>query len=90
MDLPRYSTIACTIHYTNLRWIYQGYALVVGGGLGSKHAGAFKAFTSSVPEGQFIVLDMSAHGQGQWRDKGWKGDWGLPVSGALLIEHTVY
>jgi hypothetical protein len=60
------------------RWIYQGYALGVGGGLGPKHAGAFKAFTGAVPEGQFIVLDMSAHGTGQWHDRYWKGQWGLP------------
>jgi hypothetical protein len=68
------------------RWIYQGYALKVGGGLGSTHVGALKAFTSSVPQGQFIMLDMDAEGAGQWRNKGWKGAWGLPFIWTAL--HT--
>jgi hypothetical protein len=60
------------------RWVYQGYALNIGGNIGHDRPGALEAFTSAVPYGQFILLDMSAHGEGQWRDKNWKGQQGLP------------
>ena len=64
------------------RWVYQGYALgIASGGLGP--AGdpyaidRLHSFTAPIPQGQFILLDMSAHGQpGEWRQ--WKGKWKLP------------
>ena len=71
------------------RWIYQGYALGIGsGGLGpASDVNAIDrvhSFTSSVPEGQFILLDMSAHGDGEWRQ--WKGQWRVPFIWTAL--HT--
>ena len=64
------------------RWIYQGYALTIGGNLGPASDGAWAldrlhSFTSPVPEGQFILMDMSAHGDGQF--KKWKGQWQVRV-----------
>ena len=72
------------------RWIYQGYALGIGsGGLGpaqDPHAlGRLHSFTSPVPEGQFILLDMSAHGDGEWHQ--WKGQWGLPFIWTALHDY---
>tara|TARA_B110000208_G_scaffold190499_1_gene254540 strand:- start:116 stop:1954 length:1839 start_codon:yes stop_codon:yes gene_type:complete len=72
------------------RWVYQGYALVIGsGGLGPYTDGAkalerLHSFTEPIPEGQFILLDMSAHGQGMFKD--WKGKWALPFIWTAL--HT--
>ena len=43
-----------------------------------------KAFTSPIPEGQFILMDMSGSGGGQFRE--WKGQWGLPFIWTAL--HT--
>lgn len=64
------------------RWIYQGYALgIASGGLGpasdSNALARLHSFTAPIPEGQFILLDMSAHGEpGEWRQ--WKGQWRVP------------
>ena len=71
------------------RWVYQGYALVIGGDtIGpytSPHSlDRLHSFTSSIPEGQFILLDMSAHGTGQWKE--WKGQWRVPFIWTAL--HT--
>lgn len=71
------------------RWIYQGYALGIGdGGLGPARApGALDrlhSFTAPIPEGQFILLDMSAHGDGEFKQ--WDGQWGVPFIWTAL--HT--
>jgi hypothetical protein len=71
------------------RWIYQGYALgIASGGLGPQSdpysLGRLHSFTAPIPEGQFILLDMSAHGDGEWRQ--WKGQWKLPFIWTAL--HT--
>ena len=71
------------------RWIYQGYALGIGGNIGpvsDPHALArLHSFTSPIPEGQFILLDMSAHGEGQWHK--WKGQWRVPFIWTALHDY---
>ena len=78
------------------RWIYQGYALgVPTGGIGPCHGKCTDAlerlhsFTSPVPEGQFIVLDMSEHGSqspvAEWRQ--WGGQWRVPFIWTSLYDY---
>ena len=72
------------------RWIYQGYALgIANGGLGpasDPHAlDRLHSFTSPIPEGQFILLDMSAHGDGEFKQ--WKGQWRLPFIWTALHDY---
>eukprot|EP00035_Acanthoeca_spectabilis_P021929 m.440986 g.440986 ORF g.440986 m.440986 type:complete len:917 (-) comp18600_c0_seq1:173-2923(-) len=72
------------------RWIYQGYALgIASGGIGpanDPHAlDRLHSFTSPIPEGQFILLDMSAHGSGEFRD--WKGQWQVPFIWTALHDY---
>jgi hypothetical protein len=70
------------------RWVYQGYALKIGGtGLTPFSPAALSrlhGFTSVVPAGNFIIMDMDAHGNGQWKD--WRGTWGVPYMWTAL--HT--
>ena len=78
------------------RWIYQGYALgVPTGGIGPCHGKCTDAldrlhsFTSPVPEGQFILLDMSEHGSdspvAEWRQ--WGGQWRVPFIWTSLYDY---
>ena len=78
------------------RWIYQGYALgVPTGGIGPCHGkctdalARLRSFTSPVPEGQFILLDMSEHGSdspvAEWRQ--WGGQWGVPFIWTSLYNY---
>ena len=73
------------------RWVYQGYALNIDGTgtLGPKltprSLARLRGFTEPIPEGQFILLDMSAHGEGQW--KSWEGKWKLPFIWTALHDY---
>ena len=42
------------------------------------------SFTSPIPDGQFILLDMSAHGDGEYKQ--WHGQWQVPFIWTAL--HT--
>ena len=75
---------------SDARWIYQGYALGIStGGLGpatDPHAlDRLHSFTSPVPQGQFILLDMSAHGEGEWKQ--WRGQWRVPFIWTALHDY---
>ena len=49
----------------NAVWSYQGWAIVDWDSL--DEAKTFKGFADSVPPGKFVVIDMSRHGEGEWK-----------------------
>lgn len=46
-------------------WSYQGWQII--GWESEAEAATFKGFAESTPPGKFVVIDMSTHGEGQWR-----------------------
>ena len=49
----------------NAIWSYQGWQII--GWESEDEAATFKGFAESTPPGRFVVIDMSPHGEGQWR-----------------------
>ena len=49
----------------NAIWSYQGWQII--GWESEAEAATFKGFSESTPPGLFVVIDMSTHGEGQWR-----------------------
>ena len=45
-------------------WSYQGWQII--GWESEAEAATFKGFAESTPLGNFVVIDMSTHGEGQW------------------------
>lgn len=49
----------------NAIWSYQGWQII--GWESEAEAATFKGFAESAPQGRFVVIDMSTHGEGQWK-----------------------
>ena len=106
--MPGQGTILTCPHCWISGWIYQSWALhEADSGMSPAASGLDRAlsrlhgFSSAVPPGNFILLDMShnagrerrealadcgSDGGGMWRDP-WNGTWGLPFIWTALPEY---
>lgn len=57
-------------HDRDAVWGWQGWALNVIGAPSALHKSQFRGFASAPPPGDFVVLDMSEFGSGEWREWG--------------------
>jgi hypothetical protein len=81
-----YAGLARTV--PNATWLWQGWALYVGGsGFTARDAPALsrlRGLIGGAPPGRFVLLDMSEDGSGQWAE--WDGAWDAPFVWTAL--HT--